>query len=72
MRDDRSDEDTEGLTPDDPASALEDLDEGFENLDPLDEHPPSAPPLSQREIDDLVNQVLTEALGRLSGEKSKP
>ena len=71
MRDDRSDEDAEPSA-DDPASMLEGLDEGFENLDPLDEHPPSASPLSRREIDELVNQVLNEALSRLDGEKSEP
>jgi hypothetical protein len=72
MGDDRSDEDAEELLPEEPASTLEGLDEDFENLDPLDEHPPSAPPLSQREIDDVVNQVLNEALSRLGGTKGKP
>jgi len=69
MSDDRSDEDAEELSPDDPVSTLERLDDGFE--DPH-EHPPSAPPLSRREIDELVNQALTEALSRLGGEKDEP
>jgi hypothetical protein len=72
MRDERSDEDAEELPPDDPVSKLERLDDGFEDLGPADEHPPSAPPMSRREIDDLVNQALSEALSILTGEKSKP
>lgn len=72
MRDGRSDEDAEELPPDDPVSKLERLDDGFEDLGPADEPPPSAPPMSRREIDDLVNQALTEALSILTGEKSKP
>lgn len=72
MSDDRSDGDAEDLPPDDPTSPLERLDGDVEDLGPPDEPPPSAPPLSQREIDDLVNRVLTEALSRLDGEKGKP
>jgi hypothetical protein len=69
MRDDRGDEDAEELPPDDPVAELERLDDGFEAPH---EHPPSAPPLSRREIDELVNQTITEALSLLGGEKDKP
>ncbi|HEY7213968.1 MAG TPA: hypothetical protein VIC28_05020 [Thermoanaerobaculia bacterium] len=72
MRDDRGDEDAEELPPDDPVAELERLDDGFEDPGPADEHPPSAPPLSRREIDELVNQTITEALSLLGGEKDKP
>ena len=72
MRDGRSDEDAEELPPNDPVSKLERLDDGFEDFDPPDEHSPSAPPLSRREIDDLVNQALSEALSILGGKKDKP
>lgn len=72
MSGDRSDGDAEDLPPDDATSPLERLDGDFEELGPPEEPPPSAPPLSQREIDDLVNQVLTEALSRLGGGKGKP
>lgn len=71
MSDERSDEDAEELSPDDPVSTLERLDDGFEDPGPPDEHPPSAPPLSRREIDELVNQALTEALSRLGGDKDE-
>jgi hypothetical protein len=71
MRDDRSDEDLEGFPADDPTSTLERLDAGFEDLDVPDEPSPSGSPLSQRQIDDLVDQVLGEELARLPGTKKK-
>ena len=73
MREDGSDEDLEDLSPEDPASPLERLDAGFEDLGVPDEHPsPGAgSPLSRREIDELVDQVLTEELARLGGPKGK-
>jgi hypothetical protein len=61
----------EDLPPDDPPSKLERLDAGFEDLGAPDENPPSSSPLSSREIDDLVDQVVTEELARLGGSKSK-
>ena len=71
MRDDRIDEDLAEFPADDPTSPLERLDVGFEDLGAADEQPPSGSPLSRREIDKLVDQVLTEELGRLNGAKGK-
>jgi hypothetical protein len=71
MREDGSDEDPEDLPADDPASELERLDAGLEDLGAADEHPASGSPLSRREIDEMVDQVLTEELARLGGSKSK-
>ena len=73
MREDGSDEDLEDLPPEDPASPLERLDPGFEDLGAPDEHPSpgSGSPLSRREIDELVDRVLAEELARLGSTKSK-
>jgi len=71
MRDDGNDEDGEGFPADDPTAMLERLDAGIEDLGAPDEQPPSGAPLSRREIEDLVEQVLTEELARLSGKNSK-
>jgi len=71
MRDDGNDEDAEGFPPDDPTAMLERLDAGLEDLGAPDEQPPSGAPLSKREIDELVEQVLTEELARLSGDQRK-
>jgi len=71
MRDDGNDEDGEGFLADDPTAMLERLDAGIEDLGAPDEQPPSGAPLSRREIEDLVEQVLTEELARLSGKNSK-
>jgi hypothetical protein len=71
MRDDGNDEDAESFPPDDPTAMLERLDAGIEDLGAPDEQPPSGAPLSRREIDDLVEQVLTEELARLGGKNSK-
>jgi len=71
MRDDGNDENGEGFPADDPTAMLERLDAGIEDLGAPDEQPPSGAPLSRREIEDLVEQVLTEELARLSGKNSK-
>jgi len=71
MRDDGIDEELDDLPPDDPTSVLERLDAGFEDFGAPDEQPPSGAPLSRREIDELVDQVLIEELARLNGGKSK-
>ena len=65
MRDDEIDEDLEYFPPDDPTSALERLDAGLEDLDGGEK--PSS--LSRRQIDDLVNQVISEELERLKTTK---
>ncbi|HEX9944491.1 MAG TPA: hypothetical protein VGG03_20970 [Thermoanaerobaculia bacterium] len=67
MRDDEIDDTLEDLPPDDPGSLLERLDAGFEDEDfaAPGGPPPSPAPMSQQEIDDVVDQVLTEELARL-------
>lgn len=70
MRDHEIDEDLEEFPPDDPISMLERLDAEIDDLAVPDEPPPSAPPLSWREIDELIEQVLSEELRRLNGAKS--
>jgi hypothetical protein len=67
MRDDEINEDLEDFASDDLTSALERLDAGFEDFVVPDE--PSSP-LSRKEIDDLVEQVIAEELARLNGAKS--
>jgi len=69
MRDHESDEDPEELSPDDPLAMLERLDAALEDHAVPDEPLPSPPPLSWREIDELIEQVLSEELGRLNGAK---
>jgi hypothetical protein len=72
MRDEGSGEDAEDFPPDDPTSVLEGLDaelEGFGAPDP-DEPLPSASPLSRREIDELVDRMVSEELERLERKKS--
>ena len=66
MRDDEIDEDLEYFPPDDPTSALERLDAGLEDLGGGDEKPS---PLSRRQIDELVDQVISEELERLKTTK---
>jgi hypothetical protein len=73
MRNDEIDEAAEDLSSDDPTSLLERLDAGFdEDLGAEHDQPVSDPPRSPREIDDFVDQVLTEELARLNGTKKKP
>ena len=68
MRDDGIDEDLEDLPPSPaPASTPERLDAGVP-----DEPPPPGSPLSRRQLDELVDKVVTEELARLNGAKSKP
>jgi hypothetical protein len=66
-----NDEDAEGFPPDDPTSMLERLDAGIEDLGVPDEQPPSGAPLSRKEIDEVVEQVLAEELARLGGDNRK-
>lgn len=65
------DDNLEEFPSEDPTSMLEQLDAGFEDFAPPDEQPPSPPPLSQQEIEDVVDRVLTEELARLDGAAPK-
>ena len=66
------DEDIEELEipPDDATSFLDRLDSDLDDLGAGD-HPPTGPPLSRKEIDDLVDQVLDEEVARLKGQGAK-
>jgi hypothetical protein len=66
------DEDIEELEipPDDATSFLDRLDSDLDDLGTAD-HPPTGPPLSRKEIDDLVDQVLDEEVARLNGHVPK-
>jgi hypothetical protein len=66
------DEDIEELEipPDDATSFLDRLDSDLDDLGAGD-HPPTGPPLSRKEIDDLVDQVLDEEVARLKGQKKE-
>jgi hypothetical protein len=66
------DEDIEELEipPDDATSFLDRLDSDLDDLGAGD-HPPTGPPLSRKEIDDLVDQVLDEEVARLKGNVPK-
>lgn len=64
MRDDEIDEDREYFPPDDPTAALERLDAGFEDVG--DEQPS---PLTRRQIEVLIDQVITDELERLEHRK---
>jgi hypothetical protein len=66
------DEDIEELEipPDDATSFLDRLDSDLDDLGAGD-HPPTGPPLSRKEIDDLVEQVLDEEVARLKGQGTK-
>lgn len=66
------DEDIEELEipPDDSTSFLDRLDSDLDDLGAGD-HPPTGPPLSRKEIDDLVDQVLDEEVARLKGQGTK-
>ena len=68
MRDEKTGEDPEDAPSSDPTSVLERLDADFEDLVIPDE--PSAP-LSRRDIDELVDQVIAEELARFIGTTSK-
>jgi len=69
MRDDELDGSLDDIPPDDSTSFLDRLDAeaDFEDVTAPDEQPLSPAPLSRQEVDDLVDQVLTEELARLSG-----
>jgi hypothetical protein len=63
-----TDEEDLGLPTDDPLAFLDRLEaEPGEGLP--EELPTTLPPLSREEIDELVNQVLDEELGRLEEER---
>jgi len=66
------DEDIEELEipPDDASSFLDRLDSDLDDLGAGD-HPPTGPPLSRREIDELVDRVLDEEVARLNGQVPK-
>ncbi|HEV7507287.1 MAG TPA: hypothetical protein VGS07_20530 [Thermoanaerobaculia bacterium] len=66
------DEDIEELEipPDDATSFLDRLDSDLDDLGAGD-HPPTGPPLSRKEIDDLVDRVLDEEVARLKGNSPK-
>ncbi|HEV8582837.1 MAG TPA: hypothetical protein VGX68_27545 [Thermoanaerobaculia bacterium] len=64
MSDEESSEDPGDFPPNDPTSALDRLDADIEDLAIPDE---SSTPLSQREIDELLEQVIAEELARLNG-----
>ena len=66
------DEDIEELEipPDDATSFLDRLDSDLDDLGAGD-HPPTGPPLSRKEIDDLVDRVLDEEVARLNGHLQK-
>ena len=66
------DEDIEELEipPDDATSFLDRLDSDLDDLGAGD-HPPTGPPLSRKEIDDLVDRVLDEEVARLNGHPPK-
>lgn len=61
----------EDFPPDDPTWVLERLETDFGNLGLPEEPTPSGPPLSWQQIDDLVDQLLTEELARLKGATGK-
>jgi hypothetical protein len=68
----RDDEIEELEIPDDPTAFLERLDADLDDIGPGD-HPPTGPPLSRREIEDLVDRALDEETARLTGpSKKKP
>jgi hypothetical protein len=58
------------IPPDDATSFLDRLDSDLDDLGAGD-HPPTGPPLSRKEIDDLVEQVLDEEVARLKGQGKK-
>jgi len=66
------DEDIEELEipPDDATSFLDRLDSDLDDLGAGDQ-PPTGPPLSRQEIDDLVDRVLDEEVARLNGHAPK-
>jgi hypothetical protein len=66
------DEDIEELEipPDDATSFLDRLDSDLDDLGAGD-HPPTGPPLSRKEIDDLVERVLDEEVARLGPKKKE-
>ena len=66
----RDDEIEELEIPDDPTAFLERLDADLDDVGPGD-HPPTGPPLSRREIDDLVDSAIVEEMGRLKGSAKK-
>jgi hypothetical protein len=53
------------LPGDDPASVLDEIGAG-EDSGIIPELPPAGPPLSRREIDEIVDRVLNDELKRLS------
>ncbi|HEX4961313.1 MAG TPA: hypothetical protein VF173_10780 [Thermoanaerobaculia bacterium] len=65
MRDDEIEE--LEIPQDDAASFLDRLDSDLDDFGAR-EHPPAGPPLSRREIDDLVDHVLDEEVARLTGQ----
>jgi hypothetical protein len=66
------DEDIEELEipPDDASSFLDRLDSDLDDLGAGD-HPPTGPPLSRREIDELVDRVLDDEVARLKRQAPK-
>ncbi|MBW8874066.1 MAG: hypothetical protein JF614_03820 [Acidobacteria bacterium] len=68
MRDDEIEE--LEIPPEDSAAFLDRLDSDLDDLG-AGEHPPTGPPLSRREIDDLVDRVLDEEVARLNGPREK-
>lgn len=69
MRNDETEEEQD-LPQDDATSILDEIETGG-FLGPAPELPPAGPPLSRREIDDLVDRVLTEELQRLNDPKKR-
>ncbi len=65
------DEKPEDFPPDDPTWVLERLETELENLGPPEEPTPGGSPLSWQEVDELVDQVLSEELKRLHGAAAK-
>lgn len=57
--------------PDDPTTAMLDKLDADEEFGAPDEPPPVAPPLSRRDIDALVDEVLDSELKKLSDSKRK-
>jgi hypothetical protein len=58
------------IPPDDATSFLDRLDSDLDDLGAGD-HPPTGPPLSRKEIDDLVERVLDEEVARLGPKKKE-
>lgn len=73
MRDDDLDDSLDDAPADDATSFLDRLDAeaDFEDVPAPGEQPLSPAPLSRQQVDELVDQVLTEELARLSGGAAK-